>query len=278
MYKGQGIALWQVLTATFSFSLVLMNASAQTALGGGNPDTVDTMGRMMASHLHDGDSTPAPSTSPVSARARDITYVIDGRTQRQVRPQRTDLAPLPSNQEYVETCIDSSHFAPNPNYKDPAKSASGIAGALFKGLASGLGAKVASGPGQAVAQAAGSAASDAQSKAQPTNTKDREIWVASQSCQYTTRVIPPPPAKVITPADNKSGYHVMTKAEVEKAYRDNPMIPRPIGGGLYQMQWYDGSTVTGTREALGEASNRHYALCFALHDDPRAYKAEHCDR
>lgn len=202
-----------------------------------------------------------------SASAQGVLYVIDGRTDQHVNPYNPALQAAPAGMEWVENCIDSGHYADNPNYRDPARTVSGIASALFKSTGVAEAAKAGPVASGAAVQVAGTVRS--------TDTVSRYVWVESKDCTYTARAIPPPPARATRPS-----VHVeqLTREEALKIFSEHPEIPQPIGGGLYVVRWYDGTMYTGTLEQIGYASQAHYNLCFALQNNRSAYLANHCDK
>jgi hypothetical protein len=198
-----------------------------------------------------------------------------------VIPKRSGLAPLPLDQEYVETCRVSGQMEENPNYKDPAKSFAGVGQALGRLLATGAAAKT-SAPGPAIAsvEAINDSVTIVRENAQPADSHNRYVWIEREKCSYVSRVRQPSTydRTNVRPANKDPSKLVqLTKDDVLKLQSDG-IMPQPIGGNLYQMRGYDGRMVVGTLYQLSEYQQRHYNLCFALTPGSVEYNREHCDK
>lgn len=217
-----------------------------------------------------------------SAHAQTALYVIDGHSGLHVNPYQP-VGPAPGGKEWVENCADDSHYAPNPNYKDPAKSVTGVFSAVFASIGPGAVQRHVNGAiPQPAAVSITEQVSTTENTASINSAGARDIWVESKRCTYTARAIPPPqhePGYISIQQLNAThgAPQPMTAAEVEQAYHDNPGLPRYVGGGLYTVRLWNGKSLTAPLGVIGEAFNEHQNLCFALQNDRKAYHSNYCD-
>lgn len=210
-------------------------------------------------------------------------YVIDGSSGLHVNPYQP-VGPAPAGKEWVENCIDDSHWAPNPNYRDPAKSVTGIFTAVSATFAPGIVQRHVNGTvAQPAAVSVTEQVSTTANTASVNSAGARDIWVHSKRCTYTARVVPPPPhdpgfISIQQLNATHGAVQPMTAEEVAQAYRDNPGLPRYVGGGLYTVQLWNGKWLTAPLRVIGNVFTEHQNLCFALQDDSAAYRANYCDR
>lgn len=186
-------------------------------------------------------------------------------------------AQLDNSAHLGASCYVSSRLAPNPNYKDPTKQPGELVKAVGRRLLPGLLPAGEDAPAQPkdidVEEETCRDAKTGQILSVQELASRRE---AAEALKLKAQQEEDAQAQERAKAARQ--MQPITKADVERMYREHPEIPHPVGGGLYQMRWYDGRTIVGTMEQLNAASTEHYQRCASFSGDLKLQATEHCDK